>query len=182
MSDSRTKATAVGFRALVSAATLVRSRASAMGRMSPSRAWAARARMAARAGSGGASRGPKRARLATRPGSDAARCAAMIVPIECATTCTRSIPVLCITRRAFSTNSVSERGASTRWERPDPGRSNRMVRWRANAPSTGVKVLEVPPRPWIINTGSPSPSISTAMRSTNTATSSSSWLPRCGMG
>ena len=150
-----------------------------MGRMSPSRAWAARVRMAARAGSGGASRGPKRARLATRPGSDAARCAAMIVPIECATTCARSIPVLCITRSALSTNSVNERGASTRWERPDPGRSNRMVRWRVNAPSTGVKVLEVPPRPWIISTGSPSPSISTAMRSTNTATSS--WLPRCGM-
>jgi AcrR family transcriptional regulator len=54
-----------------------------------------------------------------------------------------------------------------------------MIRWCANAASTGVKVLEVPPRPWIISTGSPSPSVSTAMRSTNTPTSR---LPRRGRG
>ena len=141
-----------------------------MGCMSPSRAWAARARMAARAGSGGASNGPKSARLTTRPGSDAARWVATIVPMECATTWARSIPTRSMTRRVLSRNSPSERGPSGRGERPDPGRSRRMVRWRAKAASTGVKVLDVPPRPWSIMTGSPSPSISTTMRSTSTRT------------
>src|SRR5262245_46332002 len=137
--------------------------------MSPLRASAARARTAARAESDGASSGPKRARLVTFPGSIAARCVATMVPMEWATTCARSTPVLCMTRNARSMYSRSERGPSARRERPDPGRSNRIVRWRDKAASRGVKVLDVPPRPWIMTTGSPSPSISTAMRSTNIA-------------
>jgi hypothetical protein len=32
-------------------------------------------------------------------------------------------------------------------ERPLPGRSGRIARWRARAPITGVQLLEVPPRP-----------------------------------
>ena len=151
-----------------------------MGCMSPSRAWAARARMAARAGSGGASSGPKSARLATRPGSAAARCAATIVPMECATTCARSTPA----RSMHQARLVDEQRQG---ERPlDPVRASRAGQVEADAsggartpPAAGVNVLAVPPRPWIISTGSPSPSISTAMRSTSTATSR---LPRCGTG
>src|SRR5215510_9937940 len=137
--------------------------------MSPLRASTARVRMASRAGSEGASRAPKSARLVTLPGSVAARCVATMVPMEWATTWARSTPVRCMTWRARSMNSRSERGPSARRERPDPGRSNRIVRWRDKAASRGVKVLDVPPRPWIMTTGSPSPPISTAMRSTNIA-------------
>src|SRR5262249_31680088 len=66
-----------------------------------------------------------------------------------------------------STSRPIVSGPSTRWDRPEPGRSGRIVRCRARAPSTAVHTFEVPPRPWIMRTASPSPSHSTAMRSMN---------------
>ena len=48
-------------------------------------------------------------------------------------------------------------------ERALPGRSGRITLKPDNAGSSGVQVLEEPPRPWMHNTASPSPSISTAM-------------------
>ena len=54
---------------------------------SPSaRAFSPRARMAARAGSGGQRSGPKRARLRTSRGAATARWKATMVPSECAAT------------------------------------------------------------------------------------------------
>ena len=135
-------------------------------------ALAARARMFALAWSGGASSGPKSARLFTALGSPAARCAATIVPMEWATTCAFSTWAAAIARLVASRNFSTERGPSTRHERPQPGRSKRTRLLRTKAASKAVKVLVVPPRPWIITTGSPSPSISIARRSAKTIPSS----------
>src|SRR4029453_15308453 len=135
---------------------------------SPSaRAFSPRARMPGRAVSGGHSSGPKSARLRTSRGAATARWNATIVPSECAATCTRSKPSAAHTRCIACTKRSIESGPSTRCERPEPGRSGRIVRWRFSAGSTGVHTLEVPPRPWIMSTASPLPSVSTAMRSTN---------------
>src|SRR5207237_309744 len=81
-------------------------------------------------------------------GTIAARCAATMVPIEWAMTWARSTSALCMTSSTRSTNTWRESGPSTRGERPDPGRSNRIVRWRVNAESEGGKTLEGRPRPW----------------------------------
>src|ERR1700741_3813329 len=126
----------------------------------------ARARIFALACSGGASSGPNSARLLTRPGSAAARCVATMVPIEWPTTCAFSPLAAAMARCAASTNLLVERAPSTRLERPEPGRSKRTRLLREKAGSKGVKVLVVPPRPGLMTTGSPSPSISTAKRST----------------
>ena len=55
----------------------------------PSRAFAARARIAARAGSGGAISGPNSARLRTSFGAATARCWQTMVPIEWPIQCAR---------------------------------------------------------------------------------------------
>src|SRR5258708_22187619 len=90
-----------------------------------------------------------------------------MVPSEWAATCTRSRRRVAHTRCIAWTKRSIESGPSTRCERPDPGRSGRIVRWRPIAGRTGVHTLDVPPRPWIISTASPLPSVSTAIRSTN---------------
>ena len=63
---------------------------------------------------------------------------------------------------------ILERLAAARRRPPAPGRSGRMTCiCRPMASITDVKVFEVPPSPWIMTTGSPRPSISILIRSTN---------------
>src|SRR5262245_17585288 len=133
------------------------------------RALFARALMLVRATSGGASSGPNRARLRTRLGSRAARCVATIVPSEWASTCARSTSRLDRTLRQACRKRSIDNGPSTRCDRPEPGRSKRTAVKRESAGSSGVKVFDVPPSPWMQSAASPPPvglSISTAMRST----------------
>ena len=105
------------------------------------RALAARARIAARAASGGAISGPNSAMLRTSFGAATARCWQTMVPIEWPSQCARVTFSRVQTESSVSTKRSIVSGPSTRCERALPGMSTRITRWRASAGISGVKVL-----------------------------------------